>query len=321
MRCHVPSNGSRRKDTALALSDYDKEAIRRHSASLGFDACGFARAEEVSAEEQLRYAQWIADNRHGPLQYMERYGEVRSNPEKLLEGARTVIATALNYYPSRFQPSDAPQFAYYAYGRDYHEVVRTKLWALAAHIKKEHGGDFRVCVDTAPLRERYWAQQAGIGFVGRNNQLILPSRGSYFFLGFIITTLELPADEPCRLNCDGCGRCVAECPAHALDSEGAVDARRCLSCLSIEYRGELPPDLSFGPRVYGCDTCQKVCPHNSAAVACCLDEFAPSSDFLALNHDTIAQMSPDEFRRLFRNSAVRRASLEMLKRNLRHCSR
>ncbi|MGN0232480.1 MAG: tRNA epoxyqueuosine(34) reductase QueG [Muribaculaceae bacterium] len=305
----------------MILSDDDKNAIRSYSASLGFDACGFARAEEISAEEQIRYTNWIVDNRNGSLQYMERYADVRANPQKLLEGARTVIATAMNYYPSRFQPSDAPQFAYYAYGRDYHEVVRTRLWALAAFIKEAHGGDFRVCVDTAPLRERYWAQQAGIGFVGRNNQLILPGRGSYFFLGFIITTVELPADEPCRLSCDGCGRCVAQCPAHALDNEGAVDARRCLSCLSIEYRGELPPNLSLGPRVYGCDTCQQVCPHNRDAVGSCIDDFAPSNDFLALNHDAIAQMSPGEFRRMFRHSAVSRVSLEMLKRNLRHCSR
>ena len=298
-----------------------KELIRAEALRLGFDACGFARAEVVDAEARQWYDSWIATGRNHCMDYASRYSDVRSDPRLLLHGARTVISLALGYFPAVLQDRDSPQFSFYAYGRDYHEVVRTKLWALAAHIKKEHGGDFRVCVDTAPLRERYWAQQAGIGFVGRNNQLILPGRGSYFFLGFIITTLELPADEPCRLNCDGCGRCVAACPAHALDREGAVDARRCLSCLSIEYRGELPPDLSFGPRVYGCDTCQKVCPHNSAAVACCIDEFAPSSDFLALNHDAIAQMSPDEFRRLFRNSAVRRASLEMLKRNLRHCSR
>ena len=302
------------------MNDY-KELIRTEAARLGFDACGFARAEAVDAEAQQRYDRWIAARRHDCMDYATRYLDVRSDPRLLLDGAQTVISLALGYYPAVLQDRESPQFSFYAYGRDYHEVLRERLRALATYVKELTGCESRACVDTAPIREKYWAQRAGIGFVGRNNQLILPGRGSYFFLGFIITTLELPADEPCRLNCDGCGRCVAECPAHALDSEGAVDARRCLSCLSIEYRGELPPDLSFGSRVYGCDTCQKVCPHNSAAVACCIDEFAPSSDFLALNHDAIAQMSPDEFRRLFRNSAVRRASLEMLKRNLRHCSR
>lgn len=289
------------------------------ASELGFEACGFAKVEPVAINAQEQYATWIKQGKHSTMQYMEKYSDVRANPALLLENASSIIAVALNYYPQQFQPKEAPQFAYYAYGLDYHEVIRAKLQQMAAKLEELYGATSRACVDTAPLRERYWAQRSGIGFVGRNNQLIIPGKGSYFFLGFLITTLEIEPDQPCTLTCGNCRRCVACCPTKALNDEGAVDARRCISCLSIEYRGELPDDVDFGNRIYGCDTCQKSCPHNRNTVPTSDEAFAPSTEFLNLNRTSIASMSDDDFRRIFRHSAVRRLKLPQLLRNLKHC--
>ena len=224
----------------------------------------------------------------------------------------------MNYYPPRLQPADAPQFAYYAYGRDYHEVIKQRLRQLATAIEKIASCQTRCCVDSAPIRERYWAQQAGIGFIGLNNALILPERGSYYFLGIILTTLELEPDAPCTLSCGECRACIDACPSGALSGDGAVDARRCLSCLTIEHHGELPEWVSsvLGNRVFGCDECQKCCPHNRHAQPTAIAEFHPTDDFLSLTRDRIASMDQQEFSRLFSHSAVKRAKLAGLQRNL-----
>ncbi|MBO7609409.1 MAG: tRNA epoxyqueuosine(34) reductase QueG [Muribaculaceae bacterium] len=291
-------------------------AIKEQASILGFDACGFARAEEVDAQARQEYRQWLADGRNGCMNWAERYCDVRDNPQLLLDSARTIIMLAMNYYPQVKQSADAPQFAYYAYGRDYHEVMREHMHELAAFIQNETGACCRCCVDTAPLRERYWAQRAGIGFLGMNNQLILPGKGSYFFLGAIITTLELPCDEPCTLSCGECRACIAACPSCALD-EGGVDARRCLSCLTIEQRGELPQWVNtvIGNRVYGCDSCQLCCPHNSSPKPTAIQDFHPSAEFMSLTAATIQSMTDIDFKRVFGHSAVRRTRLEGLKRN------
>ena len=253
------------------------------------------------------------------MDWAARYLDVRDNPQLLLEGARSVIMVAMNYYPARFQNPDAPQFAYYAYGRDYHEVMRDRLHQLSAYIKEIAGDGVatRCCVDTAPLRERYWAVQAGIGFTGRNNTLIIPGKGSFFFLGGIVTTLDLHPDEPCRLTCGDCKACERACPGGALKDGMPVDASRCLSCLTIEHRGPLPQwvVVALGNRVYGCDECQRVCPHNSNATPCTAPEFQPSPEFLNLTAEQILGMDQQEFSRVFSHSAVKRAKLDGLQRN------
>ena len=251
------------------------------------------------------------------MEWAERYCDVRDNPQQLLDGARTIIMLAMNYFPKVKQRPDAPQFAYYAYGRDYHDVMREHMKQLATFIHSMTGDVSRCCVDTAPLRERYWAQRAGLGFVGMNNQLILPGKGSYFFLGAIITTLELPADEPCTLSCGECKACIQACPSGALGS-GGVDARKCLSCLTIEHRGELPRWVAdvIGNRVYGCDSCQKCCPHNRASHPTSIPDFAPSEVFLQLTAADIMAMNEEGFKQLFGKSAVRRTRLEGLQRNV-----
>lgn len=300
-------------------SDNVASAISRKAAELGFEAIGFAAAGPVNERGRREYADWLEMKHHGTMGYMERYRDVRDDPRLLLDGALTVIAVAMNYFPRVKQDASAPQIAYYAYGRDYHEVVKERLRELGRWIGERYGATSRVCVDTAPLRERYWARQAGLGFIGRNNALIIPGRGSWFFLGFLLTTLAVEPSEPCETACGSCRRCVESCPAGALSGDGAVDASRCLSCLTIENRDEeLPQGTRLGRRLYGCDTCQAVCPHNARAVATGVPEFAASPEILHLTDEVVASLTDDDFRAMFRHSAVRRVKAWQLKRNLRY---
>ena len=220
----------------------DNAHIKHFALQLGFDACGIARVDRVDDEALERYHEWLASGKNGCMGWAHNHQEIRENPEMLLEGARSVIVVAMNYYPQVFQSKDAPQFAYYAYGRDYHEVMKQRLWKLGEAIERKTGHKSRACVDSAPLRERYWAQRAGVGFTGWNNQLIIPSKGSYFFLGVLVTTLELDPDEPCLEQCLQCRACEKACPSGALHCGETVDARRCLSCLTIEHKGDFIPE-------------------------------------------------------------------------------
>lgn len=298
------------------IDSEEKELLRHCAIENGFDACGFAEAQPVDENAVMRYDAWVSQEKCAEMQYLKRYHEVRNDPRLLLDGAKSIIAVAMNYKPAVVQDADAPQFAYYAYGTDYHETIRKRLTPVVDLIAKlASGAECRICVDTAPLRERYWAQRAGIGFVGLNNQLIIPGKGSYFFLGFILTTLKIEPDKACDKTCLGCRRCIAYCPGKALCDGEALDARRCISYQTIENRGDLPSDLKLGNRVYGCDTCQKVCPHNRYAEPTSVPEFAPSQDLLSLTLDSIERMTPTEFSAIFRHSAVKRTKLSGLQRN------
>lgn len=290
----------------------------------GATAIGIADAGPVALSTVEAYNRWLSQGRHGTMEYLARYGDIRRDPRLLLDGARSLIVAAFNYMPPRRQPDGVPRFADYALGLDYHEVLRERLGRLATAIRDRWGGDTRVCVDTAPLMERYWAVQSGLGFVGRNSQLILPGRGSRFFIGTVVTTTHFRRDTPCTLTCGDCGRCAAACPGGAITPDGncaAFDARRCLSYLTIEHRGPLPAGLRLGCRIYGCDACQDVCPHNRHAVPTDIPEFLPRPSLLALTAPAIASMTPEQFSTIFRHSAVKRTKLAGLQRNLTHCDR
>lgn len=293
-------------------------AMRRAGAM----AWGVARAEPVADEAWELRQRWLAQGWGAAMGYLDRYPDVRRDPRLLLDGARSIIVAAFNYYPGRRQPAAAPQVAWYAYGRDYHEVVRDRLRRAADALAAGNAAPrFRICVDTAPLMERYWAVRAGVGFIGRNAQLIVPGHGSACFLGEIVTTLELPLSAPSTARCpDGCDRCLRACPGGALArlaGAAAVDARRCLSYLTIEHRGPLPADAPpLGRRLYGCDACQAACPLNRDAAPTTLPELAPDPVLLALTDGDIAALTPERFAALFRHSAVRRTRLDGLLRNL-----
>ncbi len=265
---------------------------------------------EPAAVEQ--YRTWLTECRHADMRYLEKYDDLRQDPRTLLEGAHTLIAVAFPYFTE--EKIHLP-ISLYARGRDYHEVVRELLTETASALP----GKSRVCVDTAPLRERYWAQRAGLGFIGKNNQLIIPGLGSYFFLGFIINTKIYKTYTPYKSynQCGSCQKCVDACPGGCLSTDGrGLDARRCLSYLTIEHRGSIPADHHPLTTLYGCDICQRVCPHNAGARPTPITDFHPSEEFAALTAEDIRKMTPEDFNRLFRHSAIKRTKLAGLQRNL-----
>lgn len=293
--------------------------IKDYAKELGFDACGFCKAEPIEQEVSERLQEWIGSSYYGEMGYMANNIEKRVDPCLLVEGAKSVISLAMNYYPETKQRADVPQFAYYAYGKDYHDVMKGRLQLLFDFIRtRVEGVNGRVFCDTAPVMERYWAMKAGLGFIGKNSLLIIPRKGSYFFLGELILDIELAYDEPCRLSCGNCSRCLDACPTKAIIAPKVIDARKCISYQTIEQKGEI--DESIAVRIdsyfYGCDICQQVCPWNRYARPHQTADFNPSLAFLNLDEDNLANLSIEEYQRIFKGSAVKRAKLSGLKRNI-----
>lgn len=296
------------------MADNVREIIRRMVLDAGACAVGFAEAAPVDSADMDLYSRWIAAGCHGEMAYLDRYHDVRRDPRLLLDGACTVISCAFDYRPAERHAL----FADYALGRDYHEVLRECLTAVAEEICRRFGGATRICVDTAPIRERYWAARAGVGVIGLNGTLIVDGVGSKVFLAEILWTGSVAPDAS-RLgeSCMRCGACAKACPGHALRGDGSLDARRCNSYLTIEYRGDLPDDLRLPGRIYGCDICQDVCPHNRTEGVTPIAEFTPSAALMQLDATALSAMPPDTYRSLFRHSAIRRTKLPHLLRNLR----
>lgn len=285
-------------------------------AAAGVYRFGIARAEVVEEAHLRALDDFITTGAHAGMTYMERYRELRADPRTLLDGAQSVISCAIPYY----SPSEEPALpiSRYARGEDYHSVVRRRLESVAEYVRERYGGETRVCVDTAPLLERYWAMASGVGFIGRNRQLIIPGAGSYFFLGEILTTTAL---EPTpRLDGDYCGvcsKCIDNCPTGALSRCGVFDASRCLSYLTIEHRGPLPEGADLHGCFYGCDRCAEVCPHNHRPPTTAIAELRPRQTIMELTKDDIAAMDYERYAEIFRGSAMKRAKLAGLLRNLR----
>jgi len=293
------------------------EEIKQHALSLGFDACGICRAEE--SEQEVHYRRWLLEECHAGMGYLERNIDKRMDPRMLVERAKSIISVALNYFPHRFQHEDAPKFAYYAYGEDYHDIVKGKLSRLFDFIKLRFPGvSGRYFSDSAPVLERFWAARSGLGFVGKNTLLIIPGKGSYFFLGELIVDLELDYDSPVSQNCGKCRRCLDACPTGAIEKPHWVNARKCISYQTIENKGEISPEIvpRLNNNVYGCDICQIVCPWNRYARPHNTPGFNPSDEFLSLDYERLQEMDEETYRRIFRRSAVKRAKFAGLKRNV-----
>ncbi len=309
------------------------EKIKAEALRLGFSACGIAKSHEVDVETEGKFREWIGDGLNAGMSYMEKHVDIRLNPGLLLDGCKSVICVALNYYPEKRLAPSQYQFAYYAYGKDYHDVLRKKLYELAASISSfaaslQSNVNFRVCADTAPLLERYWACQAGIGWIGKNHNLIIPHKGSYFFLGEILADTEVDVyDSPMPSHCGNCNKCTVACPGKAIGDDGTFNSERCLSYLTIEHRGSFSAAetelvlnqanaASTPYYIYGCDRCQIVCPHNAFASPTSIEDLHPSEAFMNMGNGEWEELSIDEYKSIFKGSAVKRAKYEGLKRNI-----
>lgn len=294
--------------------------IKHQALRLGFDACGIAPVS-CADSEAAHFDRWIDQGCHAGMKYMENYRDIRLNPAGLVEGARSIISVALNYYPAMKQQPGAPRIAYYAYGKDYHVVMKDKLrqlWEYIANLVPVPPAA-RLFTDSAPILERYWAWRAGLGWIGRNTNLIIPRKGSYFFLGEIVTTLEVDAyDTPLPNRCGNCRRCLEACPTGALERPQRLNANKCISYLTIEHKGDIPPQFAarLGNRLYGCDTCQQVCPWNRFAQPTGEPAFAPSPAFLSLQKEDLQDFTRNDYNRIFAASAVKRAKYEGLLRTI-----
>ena len=299
--------------------------IKDIALSVGFDACGIATAEAVGDDEAY-LKEWLEKGYHGSMSYLERNFEKRCNPTVLVPECKSVVVVLLNYYPSKLQNPQAPQLAKYAYSEiDYHTVIKTKLSQLETELKKHYGEGIinpsfqHSFVDSAPVLERHWAQQAGLGWIGKNKQLIHPSLGSYVFIGSLMINLALDEyDSPMPPRCGKCTKCLDACPTRALQPDG-MDARRCISYLTIENKGEIPAEFKsmIANKIIGCDICGDVCPWNKKwAKPHQHSELATNKEVLQWDKSKWSELSAQDYKIYFGKSSVGRAGYNKLKQNL-----
>lgn len=295
------------------------DAIKRHAHELGFLACGVARAGFLE-DEAPRLEQWLRTKQHGEMAYMANHFDLRLDPRKLLPGAKSVISLAYNYYaPPQQQHADAPKLSTYAYGRDYHKVLKQRLKPLMRYIVEQFGAvEIRAFVDSAPVMEKAWAQRSGIGWLGKNTNIIRQGAGSFFFLCELITDLELTPDMPATDHCGTCRRCIDACPTDAITHYG-VDGSKCISYFTIELKDAIPHGMKgrFEGWAFGCDVCQQVCPWNRFSTPHSEPQFSPRPEVMALSKDEWYGMTEVVFDRLFEASAVKRAKYSGLMRNVK----
>lgn len=299
----------------------DSKWIIAEAELLGFDACGIAAATALH-EESTYMEQWLAQAHEGDMQYLNRNKEKRYDPRLLVEGTRSIVTVLYNYYPKQLLcDSGHYKIAKYAYGADYHDVMKRKMRALLARVEDEAGKQdgARVFVDSAPVLDRAWAVRCGLGFIGKNTALIHPKKGSFFFIGHLFLPLALEeTGQPMDNRCGRCTRCLDACPTGALEAPFHIDARKCISYLTIEHKGGfdgLDPE-SFKGWMYGCDICQDACPYNRFSLPNSEPEFQPSEQLKAMRDEDWKNLDQDGFDALFGRSAVQRAGYEGLKRNI-----
>jgi epoxyqueuosine reductase len=298
------------------------QALKAEAQRLGFDACGISKAERLDPEAQ-RLEQWLHEGRHGTMQWMENHFDKRVDPRLLVDGARSVISVIHTYY----QPVDSPsteatgRISRYAWGDDYHEVLKEKLFALYAWLEEQAGEvSGRAFVDSAPVMDKAWAARSGLGWIGKSTMLLNRSLGSYFFVGELIVDVPLPPDGPVPDFCGSCTRCIDACPTGALDAPYQIDAERCISYLTIEHRGaELPEgmDSEISNWIFGCDVCQEVCPWNKFARPTREPRFLPRPGVTDTELREWVELDLEAFRQRFRKSPVKRTKYEGFQRNVR----
>jgi epoxyqueuosine reductase len=294
--------------------------VKQLSRDLGFDYCGIARAMPLD-DDARRLEKWLHQGMHGAMQYMENHFDLRVDPTKLMPGAKSVITLLLNYFPESGQAPGVPKIAKYAWGNDYHEVIRAKLKILLQGIKEKIGDiNGRGFVDSAPVLERSWAQRSGLGWLGKNGNLLTRKGGSFFFIATLITDLALEYDDPFAKDyCGSCRKCIDACPTDAILDNKVVDGSKCISYFTIELKEHLiPGDMKgkFDNWMFGCDTCQDVCPWNRFAAPNREAGFTPLPEILQFSVSQWEELTEDAFKNIFRHSPLKRAKFQGIKRNL-----
>ncbi|MBA2249116.1 MAG: tRNA epoxyqueuosine(34) reductase QueG [Chitinophagaceae bacterium] len=309
----------------MCLVDNNTAFIKSTATSLGFDYCGIAKAEKLENDAR-RLESWLNKGYQGKMQYMENYFDLRIDPCKLVPGARSVITLLLNYFPSQKQPDiDEPIISKYAYGRDYHEVIKEKLKIFLAMIKENigeiHGRGF---ADSAPVLEKSWAQKSGLGWVAKNGNLITKKNGSFFFIATLIVDLELNYDDAFVNDyCGSCRRCIDACPTGAILEEKIIDGSKCISYFTIELKDMLIPGEmkgKFENRLFGCDVCQDVCPWNRFSKPTHETAFTPLSQILNFTTSDWEELTEETFKIIFKDSPLKRSKFEGIRRNLEFIS-
>lgn len=295
------------------------QLIKTHSKRLGFASCGIAKADFLE-EEAPRLEQWLRNDFHGQMKYMENHFDKRLDPRLLVDDAKSVISLSYNYFPSEVQQNDTYKIAKYAYGEDYHHVVKNKLFELLEVIRDEIGEiNGRCFVDSAPVMERVWAEKAGLGWNGKNTLLIQKRMGSFFFLAELIIDLELEYDHPFKTDhCGNCTKCIDACPTQAILPNNQIDAKKCISYLTIELRDNIPSEFKDKTQdwMFGCDICQDVCPWNKRSKPNNEELFSPKEDMLDMTKRDWQEITEETFRKVFKKSAVKRTKYSGLTRNI-----
>jgi epoxyqueuosine reductase len=305
--------------TDLSISELS-EAIKEKALTLGFTGCGFSRAEALQ-EDALRLKAWLAEGYHAHMGYMANHQEKRTDPTLLVDGARTVISLLYNYFTDRVQADpEAPILSKYAFGKDYHFVMKDKMHLLFDYIRSLHPeAAGRVFVDSAPVLDRAWAYRAGLGWIGKNSNLISRSAGSFVFIGEIILDLELVYNQvPENDFCGSCNRCIEACPTKAILENRTINSEKCISYQTIENRNQITPEIEgrLSGRVFGCDICQDVCPWNRKATNHHEAEFIPDRELMNMSANHWYHLSREEFTQFFDQSALQRAGYDKIKGNL-----
>lgn len=296
--------------------------VKKRALELGFISCGISKAQFLE-DEAPRFEAWLKNGQNAQLQYMENNFDKRLDPTKLVPGAKSVISMLFNYYPHEVQVENTFKISKYAYGQDYHFVLKDKLKQLFEFMQEEIGEiDGRYFTDSAPVLDKAWAARSGLGWIGKHTLMLSKQKGSFFFIAEIICDLELEYDGPATDHCGTCTACIDACPTGAIVSEKVVDANKCISYLTIELRNEIPSimDGKFEDWVFGCDICQDVCPWNRFSKPHQEPLFHPHPELLSMNKDDWLRLDEDRYRDLFRKSAVKRAKYIGLTRNIKFVS-
>ncbi len=292
--------------------------IKKEAKRLGFDFCGISKSEFLS-EEAPRLEKWLKDNKHGQMKYMENYFDKRLNPNLLVDNAKSVISLLYNYFPEQTQNPSAPKLSKYAYGDDYHEVIKHKLNEFLVSLKKEIGNiSGRAFVDSAPVMDKVWAAKSGLGWIGKNSNLINKEKGSFFFIAELIIDVELEYDGPIKDYCGTCTKCIDACPTDAIVAPYIVDGSKCISYLTIELKENIPSEFknNMNNWVFGCDVCQDVCPWNRFSIPHQEPQFMNTNGLLNYTEAEWNDITEETFNLIFKNSAIKRTKYKGLKRNL-----